>query len=47
MKDILDFLASLPAVPPDRLVGVITLAAIGCAVFALYVVLAVVKERGR
>lgn len=47
MKDFLDFLATLPAIPIDRLVGIITLAAIGCAVFALYVVLAVVKERGR
>ncbi len=47
MKDVLDFLATLPTVPIDRLVGIITLAAIGCAVFALYVVLAVVKERGR
>jgi len=47
MKDILDFLATLPAIPIDHLAGLITLAAIGCAVFALYVVLAVVKERSR
>lgn len=47
MKAILDFLAALPAIPIDRLVGIITLAAIGCAIFALYVVLAVIKERGR
>jgi hypothetical protein len=47
MKDFLDFLATLPAIPINQLVGVITLAAIGCAVFALYVVLSVVKERGR
>ena len=45
MKAVLDFLATLPAIPIDQLVGIITLAAIGCAVFALYVVLAVVKER--
>lgn len=44
MKDILDFLATLPAIPLNQMVGIITLAAIGCAVFALYVVLAIVKE---
>lgn len=45
MKDFLDFLATFPAIPIEQLVGIITLAAIGCAIFALYVVLAIVKER--
>lgn len=47
MKEISDVLAGIANVPPDHMTGVITLVALGVATFALYVVLAVVKERSK
>lgn len=47
MEEVLKFLSRIADVSPDHLVGIITLVAMGVAIFALYVVLAVVKERGK
>ena len=47
MKDIFDFLGRLPGIPIEQLLGLIALVAMGLAIFALYVVHAVVKRTDR
>jgi hypothetical protein len=47
MKEILDFLRSLGGLPPDQLVGIIAICAIGLSAFAIYVVHSIAKQGKR
>lgn len=46
MNAVIDILTKLPDLPMERVNALIVLSSIGLAIFALYVVLTVVKNRG-
>ena len=43
MQPITDFLSALPSIPIEHMVGLIALAGLGLAIFAIYVVFAVIR----
>jgi hypothetical protein len=45
MKTVVDFLTILPSIPIEHMVALVALAGLGLAIFAIYVVFHLVRER--